>query len=58
MDWRERDRRLDDLLDGFADGALNRVALRDAIEQLMDEVSADAYENGAEAERECNINWE
>lgn len=55
MDWRERDRRLDDIFERYV--IAGRIGLRDAIEALMEEDRNEAYEDGAEAERECYVEY-
>lgn len=52
MDCCERDARLREILEEYGAAGLDFIGLQSAIEELMDEDRADAYEKGMYAERD------
>lgn len=57
MDWRERDRRLADILDRYGVNGSQFLGLQSALEELMDEDRQDAYDDGAFGERESSMEF-
>jgi hypothetical protein len=55
MDWRERSSRLRAILDEYGVSSFQYIGLQTAIEDLMDEDRADAYEDGAFGERSSGL---
>lgn len=54
MNYQERERRLYEILRDYGATGDNFLGIQSAIEELMDDVSADAYNDGVGTEREMN----
>jgi hypothetical protein len=57
MHCTDRDRRLREILESYGAAGGQFLGLQVAIEDLMDEDRADAYEDGIFAERESHISY-